>query len=68
MKARLSFIALAWLAAFLILMSLFLALDRQVNGLPLALRVLIVSGAGGQHDPGRHTENQPLPATLRANA
>jgi antibiotic biosynthesis monooxygenase (ABM) superfamily enzyme len=44
MKARLRFLALVWLAAFLILMSLFLAFGRQLNGLPLPLRVLIVSG------------------------
>ena len=43
MKARLAFVLLAWLAAFLTVMLLFLAVP-QVKDLPLALRALAISG------------------------
>ena len=43
MKARLAFILLAWSAAFVIVMLLFLVVP-QVKDLPLALRALAISG------------------------
>jgi antibiotic biosynthesis monooxygenase (ABM) superfamily enzyme len=43
MKARLAFILLAWSAAFLIVMLLFLVVP-QVKDLPLALRAVAISG------------------------
>ena len=43
MRARLSFILLAWLAAFLIVMALLLAVP-QLKDFPLAVRALAISG------------------------
>ncbi len=43
MKARLAFILLAWSAAFIIVILLFLVVP-QVKDLPLALRALAISG------------------------
>jgi antibiotic biosynthesis monooxygenase (ABM) superfamily enzyme len=44
MKARLTFVLLAWLGAFLIVMALFLAFGAQLRDLPLPLRALAISG------------------------
>ena len=44
MKARVTFVLLAWLAAFVIVMALFLAFGTQLRELPLALRALVISG------------------------
>ena len=43
MKARVTFVLLAWLAAFIIVMALFLAVPN-LKDLPLALRALAISG------------------------
>ena len=43
MKARLSFLLLTWLAAFLIVMALLLAVP-QLKDFPLAVRALAISG------------------------
>ena len=42
--ARLKFVLLAWLAAFLIVMALFAAFGAQLDDLPLPLRALAISG------------------------
>jgi antibiotic biosynthesis monooxygenase (ABM) superfamily enzyme len=42
MKARVTFLLLAWLAAFIIVMALFAAFP--LGDLPLALRALVISG------------------------
>jgi antibiotic biosynthesis monooxygenase (ABM) superfamily enzyme len=44
MKGRLKFLLLAWLAAFLIVMALFVAFGAQLDDLPLPLRALAISG------------------------
>ncbi len=43
MKARVTFVLLAWLAAFIIVMALLLAVPN-LSDLPLALRALTISG------------------------
>lgn len=43
MKTRIAFLLLAWLAAFLIVMALLLAVP-QVKDFPLVLRALTISG------------------------
>ncbi len=43
MKARISFVLLAWLAAFLIVMALLLAVP-QLKDFPLVVRALAISG------------------------
>jgi antibiotic biosynthesis monooxygenase (ABM) superfamily enzyme len=43
-KARVTFVLLAWAAAFLIVMGLFLAFGDTLQNLPLALRALAISG------------------------
>jgi antibiotic biosynthesis monooxygenase (ABM) superfamily enzyme len=44
MKARVKFVLLSWLAAFIIVMALFLVIGPQLQDLPLALRALAISG------------------------
>jgi len=44
MKLRLTFLLLAWVAAWAILMIIFLAAGEPLARLPLALRVLLISG------------------------
>jgi antibiotic biosynthesis monooxygenase (ABM) superfamily enzyme len=44
MKARVKFVLLSWVAAFTIVMALFLAVGTQLQELPLALRALVISG------------------------
>jgi antibiotic biosynthesis monooxygenase (ABM) superfamily enzyme len=44
MKPRVAFVLLAWLAAFVIVMALFVAFGTQLEELPLALRALVISG------------------------
>ena len=44
MKARVAFLLLAWLAAFTIVMALFVAFGTQLEELPLPLRALAISG------------------------
>jgi hypothetical protein len=44
MKARVAFLLLAWLAAFTIVMALFVAFGARLEELPLALRALAISG------------------------
>jgi antibiotic biosynthesis monooxygenase (ABM) superfamily enzyme len=43
-KARLTFVLLAWLAAFVIVMALFVALGETLQDIPLPLRALAISG------------------------
>jgi antibiotic biosynthesis monooxygenase (ABM) superfamily enzyme len=43
MRTRVTFVLLSWLAAFIIVMALFLAVP-DVKDLPLALRALAISG------------------------
>jgi antibiotic biosynthesis monooxygenase (ABM) superfamily enzyme len=43
-KRKLTFLVLAWLAAFLIVMALFEALGSELEDLPLAPRALVISG------------------------
>ena len=42
MKARIAFLLLAWLSAFIIVMALFAAF--RLEDLPIALRALVISG------------------------
>jgi antibiotic biosynthesis monooxygenase (ABM) superfamily enzyme len=44
LKARITFVLLAWLAAFIIVMALFLAFGGTLEDLPLPLRALAISG------------------------
>jgi antibiotic biosynthesis monooxygenase (ABM) superfamily enzyme len=44
MKARIEFLLLAWLSAFVIVMALFLAFGWVLDDLPLAGRALVISG------------------------
>jgi antibiotic biosynthesis monooxygenase (ABM) superfamily enzyme len=44
MRARLTFLLLAWLSAFVIVTVLFLALGTHLTQRPLVVRALIVSG------------------------
>jgi antibiotic biosynthesis monooxygenase (ABM) superfamily enzyme len=44
MKARIEFLMLAWLSAFVIVMALFLAFGSVLDDLPLAGRALLISG------------------------
>jgi antibiotic biosynthesis monooxygenase (ABM) superfamily enzyme len=44
MKARITFVLLAWVAAFLIVMALFLVAGTELQDLPLPLRALAISG------------------------
>lgn len=44
MRARIAFVLLAWIAAFLIVTALFLVLGTRLTERPLAIRALIVSG------------------------
>jgi antibiotic biosynthesis monooxygenase (ABM) superfamily enzyme len=44
MKARIEFLVLAWLSAFVIVMALFLAFGSVLDDLPLAGRALLISG------------------------
>ena len=44
MKARVAFLLLAWLAAFTIVMALFVPFGTELEELPLALRALTISG------------------------
>ncbi len=44
MRTRVEFVLLSWLAAFVIVMALFLAFGAQLRELPLALRALAISG------------------------
>ena len=44
MKARIEFLLLAWLSAFVIVMALFLAFGWVLDDLPLAARALVISG------------------------
>ena len=44
MKARVTFVLLSWLAAFVIVMALFLAVGGTLEDLPLPLRALVISG------------------------
>jgi antibiotic biosynthesis monooxygenase (ABM) superfamily enzyme len=44
MKARIVFLALTWLSAFVIVMALFLAFGFVLDDLPLAARALTISG------------------------
>lgn len=44
MKARIEFLVLAWLSAFVIVMALFLAFGSVLDELPLAGRALVISG------------------------
>jgi antibiotic biosynthesis monooxygenase (ABM) superfamily enzyme len=43
-KRKLTFLVLAWLAAFLIVIALFEAFGPELEDLPLALRALVISG------------------------
>jgi antibiotic biosynthesis monooxygenase (ABM) superfamily enzyme len=43
-KTRVTFVLLAWLAAFTIVMALFLAFGTELQELPLPLRALTISG------------------------
>jgi antibiotic biosynthesis monooxygenase (ABM) superfamily enzyme len=44
MKLRATFVLLSWLAAFVIVMALFVAFGAQLDDLPLPLRALAISG------------------------
>jgi antibiotic biosynthesis monooxygenase (ABM) superfamily enzyme len=44
MKARLTFVLLAWAAAFIVVMALFLAFGDTLEDLPVPLRALTISG------------------------
>jgi antibiotic biosynthesis monooxygenase (ABM) superfamily enzyme len=44
LKARVTFLLLSWLAAFLIVMALFLVAGGTLTDLPLPLRALTISG------------------------
>ncbi len=44
MKARVTFVLLAWLAAFAIVLALFLVFGSVLEDLPLVLRALVISG------------------------
>jgi antibiotic biosynthesis monooxygenase (ABM) superfamily enzyme len=44
LKARVTFVLLSWLAAFVIVMALFLAVGGTLEDLPLPLRALAISG------------------------
>lgn len=44
MKARIEFLLLAWLSAFVIVMALLLAFGWVLDDLPLAGRALVISG------------------------
>jgi antibiotic biosynthesis monooxygenase (ABM) superfamily enzyme len=43
-SARVKFVLLSWLAAFLIVMGLFAAFGTELQDMPLALRALVISG------------------------
>jgi antibiotic biosynthesis monooxygenase (ABM) superfamily enzyme len=43
-KARVKFVLLAWVAAFLIVMALFEVVGAELQDLPLPLRALAISG------------------------
>jgi antibiotic biosynthesis monooxygenase (ABM) superfamily enzyme len=44
MKARMKFVLLAWLGAFVIVMGLFLMFGSVLEDMPLAVRALLISG------------------------
>ena len=44
LKARVTFVLLAWLAAFVIVMALFFVAGGTLDDLPLPLRALAISG------------------------
>ena len=44
MKARVTFLLLSWLAAFVIVMALFVVAGGTLEDLPLPLRALAISG------------------------
>jgi antibiotic biosynthesis monooxygenase (ABM) superfamily enzyme len=44
MKARLTFVLLGWLAAFIVVMALFFAFGDTLEDLPVPLRALVISG------------------------
>ncbi len=44
MKARVTFVLVSWLAAFITVMALFLVFGSTLEDLPVPLRALVISG------------------------